>query len=413
AWPSGLEPGPIVREAIAYAADTGVVVVAGAGNNQEDIICYPAAYQEVFAIGATDYRDKKAYYSSCGTGLDFMAPGGDLNHDLNNDGFPDGILQLTFKTRYMVADGDDDDYSVRLCDTTEFVYKFLQGTSLSTAEVSGIVGLMLSANPALSVKDIHMILRETALDLGKHGWDEIYGYGLVRPHKAVSNALEKYVPDADNDGYISVVAGGMDCDDSAPYIHPGAPEVPNDGIDQDCDGTDLIDADEDGFASPVSGGADCNDYDLSVYPGAPEVPNDGIDQDCDGTDLIDADEDGFASPVSGGADCNDLDPSVYPGAFEILNDGVDQNCNGWDLTDADGDGYASLESGGSDCDDTDRDINPGALEIEGDGIDQDCSGSDLDPGTVITDPAAPCSGDDYEAECDSCSNGYEIEAECN
>jgi hypothetical protein len=43
-----------------------------------------------------------------------------------------------------------------------------------------------------------------------------------------------------------------------------------------------VDADGDGHSSDV----DCDDGDPSVYPGAPEVVNDGIDQDCDGSDLV-------------------------------------------------------------------------------------------------------------------------------
>ena len=92
--------------------------------------------------------------------------------------------------------------------------------------------------------------------------------------------------DADGDGYKS----NKDCDDSNAAIFPGAPEIPGDGIDQNCDGIDppldnCADADGDGYTDGICGGEDCNDSDPAVYPGAPEICGDGIDQDCDGADL--------------------------------------------------------------------------------------------------------------------------------
>lgn len=48
----------------------------------------------------------------------------------------------------------------------------------------------------------------------------------------------------------------------------------------------LYDKDKDGFMSDVVGGPDCNDNDSSIFPGAPEIPADNIDQDCNGMDIL-------------------------------------------------------------------------------------------------------------------------------
>ncbi len=46
--------------------------------------------------------------------------------------------------------------------------------------------------------------------------------------------------DNDGDGYLSMLSGGDDCNDTNPNIHPQATEICNDNIDQNCDGADAL-----------------------------------------------------------------------------------------------------------------------------------------------------------------------------
>lgn len=147
---------------------------------------------------------------------------------------------------------------------------------------------------------------------------------------------------------------------------------------RDLDDDGHGDADWQPIAScaPVAGhttvGDDCDDRDASSHPGADEVPYDGVDNACDGGNDFDMDGDGAevhpdfaATPITAAGyprrplqflDCDDLDEAVFPGAEEVFYDGVDADCDGADDFDADGDGHASDAFGGDDCDDTDGDV---------------------------------------------------------
>jgi hypothetical protein len=99
--------------------------------------------------------------------------------------------------------------------------------------------------------------------------DELAGCEAPRP----TNALE---PDRDHDGF----SRQTDCNDDAPTINPAAADLPDDGVDQNCDGRDahVSDRDGDGVPEPF----DCNDRNPAIHPGAAEVPGNNVDENCNG-----------------------------------------------------------------------------------------------------------------------------------
>ena len=88
-----------------------------------------------------------------------------------------------------------------------------------------------------------------------------------------STALQ---PDADGDG----LDDPADCDDANPAIRPGAVDVPDNGIDEDCRGGDAVDLDRDGDGIPRP--LDCDDANAKIKPGAKDKRGNKVDEDCKG-----------------------------------------------------------------------------------------------------------------------------------
>ncbi len=174
-------------------------------------------------------------------------------------------------------------------------------------------------------------------------------------------------PDTDGDG----VPDTADCDPDDPWTYPGATEIPYDGIDQDCDGSDANDVDGDGYVGVNGGGDDCDDSNPTINPGVAEVCYNRLDDNCDGSDpeSTDCDDDGSVR----GDDCDDENPAVYPGAPEVWYDGIDEDCDTKDDYDQDEDGAYRVEDSGEDCNDLDPNIGPEMREAWNT-VDDDCDG---------------------------------------
>ena len=107
--------------------------------------------------------------------------------------------------------------------------------------------------------------------------------------------------DLDGDG---VTTCGGDCDDTDVSVNPSGTEACN-AADDDCDGLvdEGFDTDSDGWSTCEG---DCDDTNATVYPGATELLDDGVDQDCDGSDsTTSGDDDDAANDDDSGANDDD------------------------------------------------------------------------------------------------------------
>jgi len=195
-WKAG-PPSTAITTAISNAktqgrGGRGSVVVFSAGNDNDSTVSYPASLTTVIAVGASNMCDQRKipatstnttqnkcngfepWGSNYGSDLDVSAPG----------------LWLT-TTDIMGAAGYDDATGPYGANYDGY----FNGTSGAAPIVSGIAGLMLSANPYLSADEVQTILQSTTDDVNGGGWDVTMGYGRVNANQAVQGALAALIKD--------------------------------------------------------------------------------------------------------------------------------------------------------------------------------------------------------------------------
>jgi len=146
-----------LEEACDAAYSNGLVLVASAGNYgvptgnnpKATTVRYPAAYDSVIAVSATDDTDTIASFSSRGPEVELAAPGVNINSTYLNN-----------------------------------AYTLMSGTSMAAPHVSGVAALLIS-NGLTDPDDIREALQSTAEDKGASGWDTEYGWGIVDAYAAL------------------------------------------------------------------------------------------------------------------------------------------------------------------------------------------------------------------------------------
>ncbi|MCP9762708.1 S8 family serine peptidase [Lacihabitans soyangensis] len=118
------------QDVIDYAYNRGVMVVAAAGNDNNDELSYPAAYNHVISVASLDINDARSSFSSYGNTVDISAPGR-------------GILStIPFGT-----------------------YASFSGTSMATPLVSSCLAYIWSCFPSLTMAQLENVLKSTADDI--------------------------------------------------------------------------------------------------------------------------------------------------------------------------------------------------------------------------------------------------------
>ena len=172
---------PALGQALQVAREKGILVIAAAGNNgPTSPPLYPGADPNVMAVTATDVSDRLFNSANQGKYITVAAPGVDILVPA-----PNGSVQFT------------------------------TGTSVATANVSGVAALLIAQKPSVTPEEIRAILVRTAKHLGSRGINPQFGAGLVDPLRALE-LLTSYMPT--QDGVRRLFASA---DTSSKYVEDG------------------------------------------------------------------------------------------------------------------------------------------------------------------------------------------------
>lgn len=138
-----------LQAAVRNATANGSLLVAAAGNSGDSTVSFPAGYEEVVSVAATDHNDQRASFSTFNDDVEVAAPGVDILSTWN-----DGA------------------------------YNTISGTSMATPHASGTAALIAGANPGAGPDAWRATLDAAVDDLGPSGRDPQFGFGRLNLAKA-------------------------------------------------------------------------------------------------------------------------------------------------------------------------------------------------------------------------------------
>ena len=146
---SKVDPGERLKQKVQQARDAGIIIVAAAGNEAGEVN-WPAAYEDVIAVGAFDQAFEYAEFSNYGNTLDVSAPGVDI-----------------------------------LSTYLEGKYAKLSGTSMATPIVTGVIALLLSSGKKRTLKTDPGLI----LNLIKERSESVGPFGEQPPERSFGNGM--------------------------------------------------------------------------------------------------------------------------------------------------------------------------------------------------------------------------------
>ncbi|MCH6255727.1 S8 family serine peptidase [Puniceicoccaceae bacterium K14] len=157
----------VLENAVNYASEQGVILVASTGNDGASQITYPARFDAVVAVTAVDADSQIAGFSNYGKGVDIAAPGVGV-----------------------VSAWSDEEWS------------YFSGTSAAVPYVTGSLSSLLSENPGMSSEEAIELITTYTNDTGASGFDEATGNGILNIERIANREEEGIYDLAISDFYL-------------------------------------------------------------------------------------------------------------------------------------------------------------------------------------------------------------------